>query len=359
MKRNLIIILSLLVLMISFPFGAEAEETAEPIKVLAIGNSFSQDAVSYLWEIAHADGVDMVVGNLVVAACSLEMHWNNAQNNTAAYAYTKFADVKTSSSAVSISQALNEEDWDYVILQQVSHLAGLPETYEPYLTNLSNYVASICPDAIQLMQQTWAYEIDSTHFGFVAYNNNQTTMFNAIKSAYSTAAAAHGFRLIPSGQAMQNARSNAEFDYANGGLSLNRDGYHASYKHGRYLVGAVWYEVLSGNNIYDNNYAPVGITAKRLGILKGAAHSAVAEYSPVQELQMTSVSAKTTCFLSEKTAGLGVTVIKTDETGNVAAEIEQKNTATKQMNKAIIWGLIAFGVLVLILIVLDFLFKKN
>ena len=50
------------------------------IKILAIGNSFSQDATHYLQQIAAADTVDMKVVNLYIGGCSLERHWNNIQS---------------------------------------------------------------------------------------------------------------------------------------------------------------------------------------------------------------------------------------------------------------------------------------
>ena len=57
------------------------------IKILAIGNSFSEDATHYLHQIAAADQVDMKVGNLYIGGCSLERHWNNIQTNAAEYLY--------------------------------------------------------------------------------------------------------------------------------------------------------------------------------------------------------------------------------------------------------------------------------
>ena len=49
------------------------------MKVLAIGNSFSQDATHYLHKIAASDGVEMKVVNLYIGGCSLEQHWKNIQ----------------------------------------------------------------------------------------------------------------------------------------------------------------------------------------------------------------------------------------------------------------------------------------
>ena len=42
---------------------------AKLIKVLAIGNSFSQDAIEqYLYELAHAQGDSLVIGNAYIGA---------------------------------------------------------------------------------------------------------------------------------------------------------------------------------------------------------------------------------------------------------------------------------------------------
>lgn len=46
--------------------------TARTIKILAIGNSFSEDAIEqYLHELAYADGIETVIGNLYIPGCSL------------------------------------------------------------------------------------------------------------------------------------------------------------------------------------------------------------------------------------------------------------------------------------------------
>ena len=57
------------------------------IKILAIGNSFSQDATHYLHQIAAADHVDLKVVNLYIGGCSLERHWNNILTEAEDYLY--------------------------------------------------------------------------------------------------------------------------------------------------------------------------------------------------------------------------------------------------------------------------------
>ena len=50
-------------------------------KILAIGNSFSQDATAYLHDIAAAGGTDTKIVNLYIGGCSLKTHWENAEND--------------------------------------------------------------------------------------------------------------------------------------------------------------------------------------------------------------------------------------------------------------------------------------
>ena len=60
------------------------------VRILAIGNSFSQDAVEqYLHELAEAEGISTIIGNMFIGGCSLERHVKNARDNAPAYAYRK------------------------------------------------------------------------------------------------------------------------------------------------------------------------------------------------------------------------------------------------------------------------------
>ena len=55
------------------------------LKVLAIGNSFSVDAVTYLWSICRQAGViKLVVGNANIGGCSLDKHASMMESGEAA-----------------------------------------------------------------------------------------------------------------------------------------------------------------------------------------------------------------------------------------------------------------------------------
>ena len=51
------------------------------LSILAIGNSFSQDATAYLHMAAEAAGVETLVVNLYIGGCSLKTHWENMQGD--------------------------------------------------------------------------------------------------------------------------------------------------------------------------------------------------------------------------------------------------------------------------------------
>ena len=224
------------------------------LKVLAIGNSFSQDATHYLHQIAKADGIESKIVNLYIGGCPLETHYNNIEKNNADYLY-EINGVSTDN-YVTILETLREESWDYIVTQQSSHDSGIQDLYYPYINLIFDYLREKSPNAKLRIQQTWAYEIDSNHGCFMRYHRDQKEMYVRSRAAYQRAAKETGVPLIPCGDAVQSIRTKEPFQYENGGLSLCRDGFHMSYIYGRYLLAATWYEALTGNDIRNNTYIP-------------------------------------------------------------------------------------------------------
>lgn len=225
----------------------------KPIRILAIGNSFSQDAFGLLHAVAEERGLDVETVNLYIGGCSLERHHQNLLSGEAAYDYEKNA-VKLRN--CSIDEALAEGDWDYISLQQVSHESGIPETYEPFLEVLVAHIRKTCPNTKLLMHETWAYEQDSTHSGFAKYNNDQTEMYVRARDTYRAAAERYGLHLIPSGEAVQALRAVDPFRYEAGGMSLCRDGFHMHLYYGRYLLALTWLAELFGVRATDSGFVP-------------------------------------------------------------------------------------------------------
>ena len=64
------------------------EEDEKSFKVLAIGNSFSEDSLEYLYKVANACGAENIcVANMYIGGCSLQTHYDNAMGNKAKYTF--------------------------------------------------------------------------------------------------------------------------------------------------------------------------------------------------------------------------------------------------------------------------------
>lgn len=224
------------------------------MKILSIGNSFSQDAHKWLKPIADADGFPLDAVNLMIGGCSLERHYNNMLSGAEDYGYELNA---RKLRMTSLDGALDEGGWDIITLQQYSRFSGVSETYVPYITELANHVREKCPSAKIYIHKTWAYEKDSVHAGFEKFNNDQYEMYRRLSDAYAMAAKLIDAPIIPVGDVIQKLRDECPvFDYEKTGRSLNRDGFHLSFCYGRYAAAATWYAVLTGNDIKKNGFIP-------------------------------------------------------------------------------------------------------
>lgn len=270
----------LLILFAAIALNASAAQS-DTLRVLAIGNSFSVDAVeNNLHEIAVADGSVLVIGNMYIGGCSLERHHRNMKADADAYSYRKVsADGKrTVREATSLSFALADETWDVVTLQQSSPLSGKLETYEPFLGELYAYVHEAAPSAKIMWHQTWAYSANATHKAFPDYDMSTQKMYEAIVSASRSVCERYGMEIIPSGTAVQNMRGTAFRD------NVTRDGYHLNQTAGRYIAAMTWYESLTGRDVTDNSYQGTRLEPERAALARKAAHMAVASPYAVTDL---------------------------------------------------------------------------
>ncbi len=256
---------------------------ARTLRILAIGNSFSRDAIEQnLHELALAGGDTAVIGNLFIGGCSLERHAGNIRDDRHDYVYRKIgADgKKKKKKKVSIADALADDKWDYVSLQQASSFSGLFEKYEPYMPGIMKYVKERTPKKCKIiLHQTWAYQNGAGNTGFRYYDRDQLKMYRAIVEANNRAARTWKIKtVVPSGTAIQNARTSFIGD------NMNRDGYHLDYGHGRFTAACAWYEKLFGKDVTLNTYAPAGMNSEIAAVARRAAHEAVARPDGITDL---------------------------------------------------------------------------
>lgn len=237
------------------------------IKLLAIGNSFSVDALQYFYQIASSLGVNNItIGNLYIGSCSLETHLNNILNKLPKYTYyTNTNGEWVEHVEHTVNDAILEQKWDYISFQQVSSLSGVESSYNETLLQLVDEVKSLFlskdnPNRNEnvkfIWHMTWAYQQDTTHPGFVNYNNNQLEMYHSIiNSVKSKILSNKDFEIIiPNTTSVQNARTSFLGD------TLTRDGFHMSYDLGRYLTGLMFFKQLTNIEIDNIDYCPETIS---------------------------------------------------------------------------------------------------
>ena len=220
------------------------------MKLLSIGNSFSQDAQKWL----HAICEDIYAVNLYIGGCPLVRHWNNFLSQEPAYEMWVNGVYERK---ISIQEALELEAWDVITFQQASPGSGDYTTFQPYLNYLYREVKKLCPKAKYYIHQTWSYETDCALGAFDRYYRSRYIMDKASIAAYQQASEETGLTLIPCGDLVRYIRSMPEFDYPNGGMSINRDGFHLSFDYGRYAAGVMWYAFLTGNDPRAVTFVPV------------------------------------------------------------------------------------------------------
>ncbi|WP_374163639.1 DUF4886 domain-containing protein [Arcticibacter sp. MXS-1] len=255
------------------------------IKILAIGNSFSEDGIeNYLYELGRAAGDSLVIGNLYIGGCSLETHSKNAATNAPAYSYRKIAGgTKTVLEKQTMESAIKDEPWDYISFQQVSGKSGIYDSYFPYLTQVMQYVKERAsnPKVKYILHRTWAYAGNSTHADFSRYNKDQNEMFKSIVTA--TRKVMKNVKslkfMVPSGTAIQNARTSAIGDH------FNRDGYHLELNYGRYTAACTWFEALTGKSVIGNSYVPENVGKVKANIAQHAAHYAMKKPDQVTSMK--------------------------------------------------------------------------
>ncbi len=216
------------------------------MKILSIGNSFSEDAQRYLHKLAKKAGEDITTANLFIGGCSLCSHFINALEGHPSYdLHINGEFVKN---RVGIKELLSSEDWDIITLQQASQYSAKYETYTPYIERLAEYVREQCPRAKIYVHQTWAYEESSRRLAYVGGFATAQEMWEGIQNACQRAAdSIQADGIIPCGKAMLLSTKM-------GIDKIHRDTFHASLGAGRYLLALTWYKAFTGKDISGDSF---------------------------------------------------------------------------------------------------------
>ena len=241
-------------------------QNPDTLRILAIGNSFSDDATQYLPDLLEAAGIhNVIIGRLYIGGCTLERHCREYDENLNDYVYmkstkNKWETVKRHKEG-HFMDGLGDEPWDIITMQQGSPSSGRWDTYDPWLGKLIEIVRKECsnPDAAIVWHQTWAYSHTYTNRSFANYAYNQQYMFDSIQLCVDKLRKDYGIdTVIPSGPAVQELRGT----WLNTEKDLTRDGFHMSFREGRYATACVWFETLIkptlGVSVKGNSFRNAG-----------------------------------------------------------------------------------------------------
>jgi len=281
--------------------------SAAELKVLTIGNSFADSVFVYLPQIAAAmPDCKLVLERANLPGCSLKRHWELVEKSTADETVKPY-------NGKSLKEILQSEKWDYVTLQQASPYSWREESYQPYLSNLLEFVHTNAPTAEVVLQQTWCYRFDDPRLA--EWQITPVQMYQNILACYNKFAAELKLRQIPTGYAVNMARETQdvkfkEYDLAavnslqypaelpdqtgslvngiwwgkgdDGSFLLRRDAYHLN-KRGQYLQACLWFEFLFKTPATKIEFAPPEITPEDAGFLRETAHQSLLDFKQVNQ----------------------------------------------------------------------------
>lgn len=247
------------------------------LKVLAIGNSYTDDPHEYLDDIIQASDIDannIRVCRMARSSARLS-YWlsvfesslpiphlkdeNDPNDETRGFATTcgslSMDLIPTYESPATMKQIL-AQDWDIVVFQQFSGDAIDYTTIEKDLAKFVRYIRETVTNQKVCIawQSVWSYK---------SYHNNtqmnSLERWQAICKATKNVIAKNGIDIIiPTGTAIQNARNTS----LNTIDEITRDGTHLDLGIGRYIAACTWFQTLIapvfnktliGNSFIPNN----------------------------------------------------------------------------------------------------------
>lgn len=285
-----------LVLALLFGRISVAQKSDKPLRLFVIGNSFSQNATSYLPEIARSRNKKLEIGRAELGGHSLAQHWSYV-----AAAEANPEDPKGKPyGGKSLKTLLSDGVWDVITIQQYSYLSGDSASYSPYAGKLYAFIKKLQPKAKILIHQTWAYRVDAKKFGQIGTNTlakDQEEMWMYSRAAYHHLAKVLHAKILPVGDAFQQVNTDpnmgfkvdSTFNYEhpeypnlpnqkhslNVGYSWNKktlafDPNHASAA-GRYLGGLIWYAILFKDSPKKVTFVPKEVDTDFAAYLKNIA----------------------------------------------------------------------------------------
>ena len=304
--------------MIAFSCGAK------DLKVLMVGNSFSQSVLAYLPKLAEAaPDCKLKLGQAMIGGCTFEHHckvFEQAEQDSACKPYwtnLRLDPRNPKNHQANLKELLTAEKWDIVTIQQGSHQSWKAETFGSDADKLIAIIRKYAPQAEIVVHQTWAYRSDDPRIApkNPAWKFGQKEMYNRLTANYINLAKRYNFRIIPVGYAIQISREKSPLKFRNydpalldtlnfpdlpnqagdvvgnihwrksrktGEMEIRRDTFHLNCR-GKYLQGCTWFLFLFHKKAEDVKFIPDEIGDKDAKFLLNCAEEAVNNFQQVKK----------------------------------------------------------------------------
>ena len=266
------------------------------LKVLSVGNSFSDCLAQHLPAAAKAAGKTLDLCILSIGGSSFETHLASLEHAPKPYGIARMYHRYGTEGAAKVGLCLNKDrkaeslvrvlqadDWDVITVQQHSLKGADPATFHPSADDLVAVFRKYAPKAEVVLQETWAYNPAHPDYGRVPHMGaSPSDMYARLHANYGELARRHGLRVIPVGTAVEEFRRlrvrNPRMDTS----MTPPDGKHLTNR-GRYLQALVWLGALFPDVDlraldYDGDMEPEVIDAARTAACR-ALEQAKAEWS--------------------------------------------------------------------------------
>ena len=277
---------------------------AAELKVLTIGNSFTWSLQKHFPALVKAQGDKLTIGFANHGGCTIQRHWQYVCVEEAKPEVKKY---KYKGKALKLREMLAAEKWDVVTIQQQSWQSSQKGSFYPEIDKLVAYVKKHAPKAEIVLQPTWAYRSDDKRLAKVG---GQKGMYKKIYNNYKEASQKFGFRVIPTGLAVELVRDSQPVKFVpltqqdikklepgvksikqpgslivgwkwakdkSGKFGYRCDRIHLNNR-GQYLQACVWYGALFKKSPLEIKYVGAEITTEDAELMKKCANKALREY---------------------------------------------------------------------------------
>ena len=292
-------------------FAAESSKPeVRQLKILTIGNSFSNSVFQDLKNIVRNEsGCAITLNRASLGGCTFSRHWDlhlKSEKDPSFKPYKPFRE------KYSLRDLLTSDKWDIVTIQQGSHKSWVPDSFHPDADNLIKLIRTLAPQAEIVIQQTWSYNSAAPRLKEWKIDQNQ--MYERLTENYRELARKYGLRMIPVGYAVQLYRKDlgkeliqldpAEFkSFKKPARPKNNDvvanfswqknpktgkdflRFDASHMNpaGRYLQACVWFAFLYGKDPETIKYIPAGMSRERAAYFRKLAKRAIEGFPQVEK----------------------------------------------------------------------------